>query len=161
MPVTTAMREANKKAHCNALDKVNVQSVWVTASQTVTAKNVVATDSISAGCLTTTSDARYKKNIKDAQLGLDFINKLRPVTYQLKNGNKFNDGLIAQELENVLNENNLSKENHSMVNYDKKLDKYGINYNQLLGPLINSIKELTKQNKILLEKVNILENKIN
>ena len=48
-----------------------------------------------------------------------------------------------------------------MVNYDKKLDKYGINYNQLLGPLINSIKELTKQNKILLEKVTILENKIN
>ena len=155
MPVTTAMREANKKAHCNALDKVNVQSVWVTASQTVTAKNVVATDSISAGCLTTTSDARYKKNIKDTQLGLDFINKLRPVTYKLKNGNKFNDGLIAQELEQVYPE----------IVSESKTGKR-VAYGNMIAPLIEAIKELSvkvdklaTENTELKERVFVLEQK--
>ena len=32
-----------------------------------------------------TSDERFKKNIKDSNIGLDFITELRPITYQWKN----------------------------------------------------------------------------
>ena len=44
---------------------------------------------------TITSDKRYKTNIKDSNLGLDFIKKLRPVSYIRKNdsSNKLEYGL--------------------------------------------------------------------
>jgi len=50
------------------------------------------------------SDSRLKTSIKDEKLGLDFINKLRPVTYKWKQGNTKNifHNFVAQEvLDNV------------------------------------------------------------
>ena len=68
------------------------------------------------------SDIRKKRNIKDDDLGLDFINKLRPVTFQWKpqdeypkewndyseentmDTDKVHHGLIAQEVKEALDE---------------------------------------------------------
>jgi trimeric autotransporter adhesin len=50
--------------------------------------------------ITAISDRRHKKDIKDSDLGLDFIEKLRPVTYRLTNGDEsLSYGFIAQEVE--------------------------------------------------------------
>ena len=53
---------------------------------------------------TTSSDERLKSDIKDIDIGLEFINKLHPVSYYRINdeNKKIEYGLIAQELQNLL-----------------------------------------------------------
>lgn len=91
-----------------------------------------------------TSDRREKKDIHESNLGLDFINRLRPVSYRWKNG-KDTDvhyGFIAQDVEKTLNEIVKNKQQTSIVSHDKKSDKYGIRYTELISPLIKAVKEL-------------------
>jgi len=55
--------------------------------------------------ITAISDRRRKKEIKalDAELGLDFIERLRPVSYRFNNGDETERyGFIAQDLEQAL-----------------------------------------------------------
>ena len=56
-----------------------------------------------------------------------------------QDGNKLHHGLIAQEVESVLQTHNMSKDTHSIVNYDEATDKYGINYNEVTIPLIKAV----------------------
>ena len=51
-----------------------------------------------------TSDERLKNNIADTDLGLDFINKLKPKKYKLNDGksDRIHYGLISQDVETVL-----------------------------------------------------------
>ncbi len=53
-----------------------------------------------------TSDRRLKSNILNSNLGLNFITKLRPVSYTRKNdeNQKTEYGFIAQEVEELLKE---------------------------------------------------------
>jgi hypothetical protein len=84
-----------------------------------------------------TSDARLKKNILDSDLGLDFITKLRPVSYEWISGEDKHRhyGLIAQETKKVL-------KNLSIVDHDEKEDRFGIRYTELISPLIKSVQEI-------------------
>jgi hypothetical protein len=104
-----------------------------------------------------TSDVRQKKNIQESDLGLDFINKLRPVSYNWKTGadQELHYGLIAQETEKVLMENRLQDLNHNsgIVDYDKKSDRYGIRYTELIAPIIKAVQELFREVKDLANKV--------
>merc|ERR1711988_110423 len=89
------------------------------------------------------SDKRLKEDIEETKLGLDFINKLKPVSYKYikkteDEEQKTREGLIAQEVENVVNEYGLTKDNHSLVHYDESNDKYRLAYTELIGPLIKS-----------------------
>jgi len=111
------------------------------------------------------SDKRLKEDIEETKLGLDFINKLKPVSYKYikkteDQEQKTHEGLIAQEVEIVINEFGLTKDNHSLVHYDKSDDKYRLAYTELIGPLIKSIQELSKSNSELIERVKELENKL-
>lgn len=104
------------------------------------------------------SDKNLKKNIAPTELGLDFINQLNPVSYEWKNkqNNKKSQGLIAQEVEETMNNLNMSKNEYSLVNYDESNNKYGINYSELIGPLIKAVQELSNENKELKEKISSL-----
>ena len=53
-----------------------------------------------------TSDKRHKNNIADTDLGLDFVNKLKPKKYKLNDGqsNRTHYGLISQDVETLLGE---------------------------------------------------------
>jgi hypothetical protein len=44
------------------------------------------------------SSIRYKKNINNFSPGLRLLNRLRPVTFNWKNDNKADVGLIAEEV---------------------------------------------------------------
>ncbi len=92
-----------------------------------------------------TSDVRQKKNIKESDLGLEFVNKLRPVSYNWKKGADINlhYGLIAQETEKtVLDFHTITnKEETPIVDYDKDSDRYGIRYTELISPIIKAIQE--------------------
>jgi hypothetical protein len=90
------------------------------------------------------SDRRLKQNIKNYELGLDFINKLRPVSYEYitnpEGGNR--QGFIAQEVEDALG--NLPFE--GLCKPEHEADFYAINYAAFVVPLVNSVQVLSKQN---------------
>jgi hypothetical protein len=90
-----------------------------------------------------TSDRREKKDIYNTDLGLDFINKLRPVSYRWNTGvdNDVHYGLIAQEAEQVIAEVGKT-EKTSIVTHDETTDRYGVRYSELISPLIKAVQEL-------------------
>jgi hypothetical protein len=91
-----------------------------------------------------TSDRNEKNNIVASDLGLDYISKLKPVSYNwIKGDNKKHYGLIAQDIEELgIEFGGLNIEN----------GKYALNYSEFISPLIKAIQELN-------EKIKILENK--
>lgn len=129
--------------------------------------------------LTTPSDIRIKKNIQDNNLGIEFISKLRPVSYQKINPEdypekllekrfkrdknratrpeddlKLYDGLIAQEVEQTLKDLDIYWSGH---NINPSNSKQSIDYARLTIPLINSIKTLKNQIEQLTKRVEELE----
>lgn len=113
--------------------------------------NIIASDSLIAN-----SDERTKTNIITIDNALDKINKLRGVSYnKIHSISKQHIGLIGQELEKVFPE---LVETYSEREGFK--DFKGVNYSNLVAPLIEAIKELTKLNSSLTERITILENKL-
>ncbi len=113
----------------------------------------------------TASDARLKKDISDVDLGLNFINKLRPVSYRWKNGSddKIHYGLLAQETEKVLadSRNKIIVGTASLVDYDIQSDKYGIRYSELIAPLIKAVQQLHKLIQNFQAKHDMLNEQLN
>lgn len=88
----------------------------------------------------TNSDKKYKNSIEDTKLGLDFIEKLRPVDYFYNGDDKQRHGLIAQEVAE------LTEFGGTTINTDEKgEDSYSIAYTELIAPLIKSVQELTSK----------------
>ena len=105
-----------------------------------------------------TSDRRLKENIDDSDLGLEFVNKLRPVSYKFKKdkqSNKLKYGIIAQEVQEVLKETN----NEDFAGITDKGDYLGADYVQFIAPLIKSVQELTEMVKSQQKEIEELKNK--
>jgi cell division protein FtsB len=96
-----------------------------------------------------TSDVRMKKEIQDSDLGLSFIEKLRPVSYRWKNGTNANlhYGLIAQETEKAIQEAKNSSKEEIIVVRSAKNGAYGLNYSELISPIIKAVQELSGDQK--------------
>ncbi|CAN5820356.1 hypothetical protein BH11BAC3_BH11BAC3_29670 [soil metagenome] len=136
------------------------------------------------------SDGRYKKNIKENVHGLDFINKLRPVTYNLDAA-----GLDAFLHKNVTK--NKSENIEAKVIYDKALqekesvtysgfvaqeveasakelgfyfsgvdapknanDVYGLRYAEFVVPLVKAVQEQQKIIETQQQKIDDLEKRL-
>jgi hypothetical protein len=93
------------------------------------------------------SDERIKEGIEDSNLGLEFINMLRPVKYRLIEfeNERTRHGLIAQEVEDVRDALGLEELDENIVHYDKAQDRYDLNYQELIGPMIQAIKDLSAE----------------
>ena len=121
---------------------------------------------------TQTSDERLKKNVAIDPLGLSFINRLQPVTYNWKASNELevdnpyyreeNDrdtettmhGLIAQEVKQALDEEGIS----TFAGWSQGEDGIqGISREMFISPLINAVKELAEKNKELEARLAALE----
>jgi hypothetical protein len=135
-----------------------------------------ATESITCKSLTETSDARLKTDVVTCDLGLSFIQSLRPVSYRwiigdtilmppedpedpsslpvsvARPGVRRHYGLIAQELRDALNGKDFAG-----YCYDPAADEYGIRYGELIAPLIKAVQELSAQVDALSEKIALLE----
>ena len=90
--------------------------------------------------ITSLSDSRDKTNIEQSTYGLDFINKLNPVTFDwnTRDGAKVGVkdlGFIAQELQEV------DDENLKLV-YSNNPDKLEASYGRLIPVLVKAIQEL-------------------
>ena len=88
---------------------------------------------------TFTSDARKKENVADLALGLDFLGKVQPRTFDWKEDGKHSAGFIAQELDAVVEEFG--------ADYLGLVDKndpecYTVGSAALIPVLVNAIKEL-------------------
>lgn len=124
-----------------------------------------------------TSDIRTKKDIQTSILGLDFINRLHPVSYKWIEGSKkiieqkYNEdgspgeiitesvpgtrthwGLIAQEVKQLTDEFNVDFAGHVISDMNDPTSIQAIRYDEFISPIIKAIQELT-------EKVKQLENK--
>jgi hypothetical protein len=125
---------------------------------------------LDGGDITVTSDVRTKKNIKDTKLGLGFINKLRPITYQTKSPSEYTkefgiknpskkssgktwDGLIAQEVKEVIDEMEVGFSGwEEGVNTKQRLA-----YGKFVMPLIKAVQELSTQVDILKAELSALK----
>jgi len=110
----------------------------------------------------TTSDIRYKENVKTITYGLEEVLKLRPVTYDLKkeanpHGMGRKSGFIAGEVESVDKTLAVFEVNQETGKMSKTLR--GVDYNAVTPLLVSAIQEqqkeierLTKQIKSLIIK---------
>lgn len=112
------------------------------------------------GTIAVTSDKRIKKDIVDTDLGIDFINKLRPVKFTPKNEFDYpdefgldksgkrpedpterQDGLIAQEVKAVIDEMNVT-----FSGWSENLEtRQQLEYSKFITPLIKAVQELSQQ----------------
>lgn len=90
------------------------------------------------------SDERVKENIVTIDNALDTVTKLRGVQFNKIGEDKKSVGVIAQEVLKVLPE---------VVAHDRK-DMYSVAYGNMVGVLIEAIKELNAEVKELKEKLN-------
>ncbi len=131
------------------------------------AGNRVYNDFSSNASWTRSSDERKKQNIKDDNLGLDFINELRPVTFQWKPSNEFPKewdeyseenhmdtevvmhGLIAQEVKSALDNAGVDTFGGWTENKD---GMQNISREMFVFPLIKAVQELSAKVKELESK---------
>ena len=101
--------------------------------------------SVKATDFNTTSDKNLKNNIKTIENPLSKVLSIRGVNFEWKDSNKASAGVIAQEVEKVLPE--------LVTGQNTKT----VNYNGLIGLLIETVKEQQKQIDTLSEKISRLE----
>ena len=113
--------------------------------------NILATESLIAN-----SDERIKTNIETITNALNKIESIRGVYFNkiIDSEGKKHIGVIGQEIESVFPELvETYSENHGFKDFK------GVKYANLVAPLIEAVKELSEQNRILNERISILENK--
>ena len=125
-------------------------TIGVAGTSANTANTVVVRDAlgdftggtITASDFNSTSDINLKENIETIKNSLETINSLRGVSFDWKETGKSSYGVIAQELEEVLPD---------LVNVK---DIKSVNYNGLVGVLIEAVKELSAEVQELKNKLN-------
>jgi len=126
------------------------------------------TTTFAYGAVQNRSDIRDKADVRDTELGLEFVNQLRPVdfkwdmrefyrtesndgSYKLsdithngsKKRNRYHHGLIAQEVKEVLDRNGIDFggfQDHKISGGD---DVLSIGYTELIAPMIKAIQQLS------------------
>ena len=141
--------------------------------------DVYCKDLIYTGSLTDASDIRIKKNIKDFSLGLDFINKLRTVSFNFRAPSEWDEGLkikqwwyqrdrpeprtdvdmvrigfIAQEVKEVLGD---VESNIHIINGDEADDKQSLDYTKFVIPLTKAVQELSAKVDTMQTEINTLK----
>jgi len=133
----------------------------ITASNQIRLGNNTVTSIGGFANWTNVSDARFKTNIKENVVGLDFIMKLRPVTYNLEmdaianffntpdslrlleaekiKANEIQTGFIAQEIEEAAQQINYDFSGVDAPKNDN--DHYGLRYAEFVVPLVKATQE--------------------
>jgi hypothetical protein len=152
----------------------------VSTSNTIQLGNSLTTALHCAVTVITTSDGRFKKNIKENVPGLDFIKQLKPVTYNYDvrgldkhmrpnaksdsgERQQINEasivskekirytGFIAQDVEIAANK--LGFDFSGVHKPQNDNDTYGLGYSEFVVPLVKAVQELSTQNDSLKEGI--------
>lgn len=97
---------------------------------------------LTATDINSSSDIRLKKNIKKFENTLEKIDEINGVSFEWKQSGSKSAGIIAQELEKVFPELVIDSGDYKKVNY-----------NGLIGVLVESIKELKEEVKELKQRL--------
>ena len=95
---------------------------------------------LSATNINSTSDESLKKDINTIVDGLEIINSIDGVRFVWKESNKPSVGVIAQDVEKVLPE---------LISERTDTGTKSVNYNGLVGVLIEAVKELSSRVEVL------------
>ena len=95
-----------------------------------------------------TSDINLKTNIQQIDNSLAKVIQIRGVTFDWKDSNRSSAGVIAQEVEKVLPE---------LVNGEETKT---VNYNGVIGALVEAVKELKVENDVLRERLDEVYKKV-
>jgi len=138
---TALSNAANAAAGANAAN-TNANNRVLRTGDTMTGSLAVQGTITATGDVTAFSDIRIKKNINDIDNALDKVLKLKGVTFERLSDNKKSLGVIAQDVLSVIPE----------VVREEKDGYLSVAYGNIVGVLIEAIKELNS-------KIEILENK--
>ena len=100
-----------------------------------------------AASTTISSDEKLKTNIETIPDALDKVEKIKGVSFDWKKDGSKSAGVIAQDIEKIMPD--LVKEKESLSDGEKSLS---VNYNGLIGVLVEAVKELSAKVKELEEK---------
>ena len=117
-------------------------SAVVGSAVTITSGGVITVGVITAIDFNSTSDINLKENITTVSDAVSIVKDLRGVKFEWKKDHKPSYGVIAQELERVLPE--------LVTNTDPKT----VNYNGIIGVLIEAVKELSIELEELKQRLN-------
>ena len=177
-------------ADCNPTSSSLFNSVALGQATSITASSqarIGNSSTVSIGGYagwTNVSDGRYKKDVKEDVKGIDFITRLRPVTYHLDVTalrTKLNEpsanlkesgmetaiaekermvysGFIAQEVEQVANE--LGYDFSGVDKPKNEDDLYGLRYAEFVVPLVKAVQEQQALIISLQQQVEALNEKI-
>lgn len=109
------------------------------------------------------SDQRLKSDIADCDLGLDFINAIRPVQYRWNDRVRTHRGFISQEIKSVCDQLNISGENCNNIGFwnDNSINTperspvlpsnthQSIAYTEFIPILTKAIQELTRRVEVV------------
>ncbi len=90
------------------------------------------------------SDKRLKEEIEPIADAIELITQLQGVKFKWIKSGLTSYGLIAQDAQKVIKE---------IVNYDENQDLYSVNYQMIIGLLIESIKNLDNRLKKIEDKL--------
>src|SRR6056300_269327 len=112
--------------------------------------SLIVTGSAFVTSLTETSAERFKTNITNLDSQIDNISLLTPVSFNWKEDNREDIGLIAEEINEIYPE---------FIGKNPNGEIQGIKYSKLTAVLVKSIQELNEKNKELELRIKQLENK--
>jgi hypothetical protein len=132
---TVVARNASGDFTAGTISVTNLTASQTVQGNTLNVTQITATNGNFSGIVTatdfnSTSDISLKTNIQTVENALETVEQLRGVSFDWKETGKHSYGVIAQELEEVLPE--LVKDG----------DVKSVNYNGIIGVLIEAIKEL-------------------
>lgn len=87
------------------------------------------------------SALRYKTNVRPFAPGMDFVNQLRPISYDWKDNGRKDTGFAAEDVEKI---------DPRFVTYNKEGQIEGVKYNRLSVAFVNAFKE--QQAEIVAQK---------
>ena len=158
--IGTSAGSTNTTGANNSFIGNNSQGASATASNVITLGNAsIATLRCQVTTITSLSDARDKKEITNLRAGLDFVSKLRPVsfTWDSRDGGKVDiedAGFIAQELLAVQEETGIVIPN--LVSQENP-DRLEAGYSTLLPVLVNAVQELAGMVEGLQDEITALK----
>ena len=183
--ITTGSNNTCIGKSANVSGTVNNSSAFgnganVTASNSIELGNASVTSIGGYTNWTNLSDGRCKQNIEADVPGLEFVNKLRPVTYNLdldaiaeikgtpdslrsKKDEQAKEqivytGLIAQEVESAAND--LNYDFSGVDTPQNENDHYALRYAEFATPLIKAVQELHDMNRDLKMEVEVLRRQV-
>ncbi|WP_153798526.1 tail fiber domain-containing protein [Foetidibacter luteolus] len=171
-----------------------VSATAIGANAVVNASNKIQLGSsttvlATTGGVTIVSDGRFKESVRDNDVpGLDFINNLRPVTYNmnykrydeflkrnlprvkaLQTGEAYESrlqeksrlreaGFIAQDIEQLCKQKGYVF--NGLYTPQNDNDNYAIDYSRLVVPLVKAVQELSQRNDALAQQNELLQNEL-